>query len=248
MSDLSKEINAVFTGLVGSEAAIADFQANLSERIASHADAPDAFSRLENATNNVIQLAINYANNLPPDDSGSTLPRAWQQVWANSLQGSHITTGVLTAISDIYVRRAHVPQTIDGVERNTDRSLRYAYGNAFNDGYTAAYNQTAIRTGRNPANRLNKPFLFMNLLYKGPNHATPHRRAFRVATGKDGQLEIQPRHPLVNSKSEEHCPAADARIEVANESPSALLTFMRTISSVAMRDIYPHRFAMVPSE
>lgn len=169
-------------------------------------------------------------------------------MWANSLQGTHITIGVLTTVSEIYTRRARVPQTIDRVEQNTDKALRYVYGNAFNEGYTGVYNQIAVRSGRNPANPLNKPFLFMNLLRKGPEHATPHRRAFRVATDQEGQLNIQPRHSLVNSKSEKRCPATDARIEVAHASPSALLTFMRTISSIAMRDIYPHRFNIIPSK
>jgi len=245
MNDYSKEMDAFFAPLVGSKAAIIDLQEDLSERIAPHVEAPDAFLRLEAAANRVIQLTITDANKPPPDSTSSTLSKEWRSIGANAPLGVQAAIGALITTSDIYARRARVPQATDRVKQNTDKALRYVYGNAFNDGYTAIYNGLGMRTGRNPANRFNKPFFLINFLYRGAEYAIPHRRAFRVATDKDGQLDIRPRHRLINSKSEERCPATDARIGVAHESPSALLSFMRAISSVAVRDIYPHRFSMI---
>jgi len=248
MTAISQEIGILFDSLVGSEAAIADFQTDLHSHLAPHADKPDAFARLQEASEVVIHQTICTINDLPPDDSGDKLSTNWKKVWINGEQGVRTTIGGLSVVSKLFAKHAEAPQAEDTVQKNTDGVLRHVYRNAFNSSYLGVYNLLALRNGRNPANLLNRPLFLMDAFIRGLRNASIHPRSLRVTTDEDGQLHLQPRYNLVVVKTNEHCPATEARIAVAGESPSALLTFMRTIGTVAVQDIFPHRFPIAPSE
>ncbi len=248
MSDFNKEMDTFFAPLVGTEDAIARFQSALSEHTRPLAHTAYAFHQLEVVGESVVRATVLAANGLDPDDNGSGLSLAWKSIWANGERGVGTAVNGAALVSDFFAVYAAVPQTKATVEKNTDRILRHVYRNAFNPARTATYNQLGLRAGRNPANPLNKPAFWMKAMFTSLRDTSVHPRAFRVEIDEAGQLDMQPRHQLVMAKNGRRCPATGARIEVEDESPSALLTFMRTIGNVAIQDIYPHRFAIAAAE
>jgi len=245
MSGNDREMDLFFNSLVGSEMAVADFQATLHEQVAPHAHTDEAFPHLEIAGCEIVNAAVLGANNLKPGDNQSTLSLEWRKMRRNGYLGTNTAVATLSAVSKVYEKRSPVAQDPAIVWKNTDRAIRHTYANAFNHARQAMINELSMRHELNPANHVFRKLVIWNALFSDTTTARISPRAFRVKTDTDGQLDIRPRYAHVSqSENGRRCPATNMRIEVDGESPSALLTFMRTIGTVAVQDIYPHRFSI----
>lgn len=249
---MDKELSAFFEPLVGSEAAIQNFQAILSEGIAPYAAGDDAFAQLQSAGNEIVNALVLGANNLKPGEDDSDLTIEWRSMRVNGKIGINSTLAPLKTLSKIYQKhekRTAAAQDPDLVWKNTDRAIRHVYQNAFHPAIEGVFNELVMRTALNPARSWNKPFIIASALWGGTAMSIVSRRAFLVESDADGQLDIRPRYPHTSfTESDNRCPATNIHIEVEGESPSALLTFMRCIGTVAVQDIFPHRFSIVSSE
>ena len=162
--------------------------------------------------------------------------------------GINVTVAVCKAVGDTYEQMATVPQDIHLVNQNLDKIMRYAYGLAFTGAAVATYSLEAIKQGRNPRKVRNFPFIARKMITFAGNDGTV-ANDFRngIVTKEDdtGQLQMQPKHPILPKIKDRRCPVANTRSEGA-KSRGALLTFMRTIGDVALENIYPQQFLIKP--
>ena len=73
-------------------------------------------------------------------------------------------------------------------------------------------------------------------------------QAFHVEEDRDGQLHISPRFRRLAGVPGQRCPATYAQVATAEGRRSALLTFMQTAGSVAIRDIFPEQFSIAKDD
>ena len=233
-----------YAPLVGTEANIDLLRRGLTASVRSYRDqdnfhSTDPFSRLLSGLSTTMLLSTARVDGLSKSQSTS--------VFANGAFAGTLVVNALRAVGDIYASRATVPQKADVVQKSTDRVLRHVFGIAFAGPTVGSYNLEALNLGLNPRNPLAVPALalasslpFIDFFTKG--RRTISKRSFIVDEDEMGQLDIAPRYHRVKWANGRHCPAADKTVEVCGKTRSALFTFMRTVGSVAVAEIYPYFF------
>lgn len=234
---------------VGTPEATAQFEQNIREVAKGFPDISTAYDDLQHSAELISRFHTNQLLSSANCDEEATA--IWQSMYGNSETGINIAVEAARAVGWAYETHAAVPQEPKEVARNLDRIMRYAYGVAFMGSVVGTYNLAAIKKGRNPRNILHFPFITPEMVTARGGDSTHKTNDFRKsvivgAVDPAGQLSLQPRYKLSRRSKDRGCPVANIKTESVKSS-SALLTFMRTVGNVALQDIYPRQFAIIPA-
>lgn len=229
MKDSSvRHFEAFYPPLVGNEDAIGELQDRLAWSVHRNPGSPyvGLFEGFATEQKAVLQ---HISGQHPGEDDQTAI-------------GTSLTVATLETVGNIYARRAEVAQTAESVAANVNRASRFAFRLAFTGKVVGNLNLAVLRRGLNPRNPLNAPILCGQILADALLPIKVHRRVFTTSVVEAGQLDLQLRPLLVGKVRDRQCPAVFAKAEHGGRMRSALLTYMQTIGTVAMQDIYPEMF------
>lgn len=232
--------------IVGNPAARANFEASVRYYAGGFPDIETAYGGLEHGA---LQASLDGVRRLFGYEPKTDLDAAVQDSFNTNLPtGINISVAVCRAVGTMYEQHAAKAQSKPSVEQNLDRIMRYAYGLAFTGAVVATYSLEAIKQGRNAKNIANFPFIFRKMIgIPGTTSAgeiNDFHKGIIVCEGvTPGEIKLMPKYPILSKIRERRCPVATTKTEGA-KSPSALLTFMRTVGGIALEDIYPRQFAI----
>lgn len=236
-------LEELFDNLVGQPDSQTAFYGALAE--STRATPPEsAYRALAITARRLIADAVDRVPNqheLPANEHFAALA----SLKANGATGARLTVTATAALARTYTRRALYAQPYSHVSANLDATLRHIKGIAHSDALAAAISIGGMASNINPRSTSLGPFAaFAFILSRHFN--IPLDRSFSIAEDSEtGALTIKPRYQRARGTTNRHCPAATIKLSQSESgAPSALLTCMRVIGSVALHEIYPRQFGI----
>lgn len=242
--------NQFYEPLVGTETNILTFQSQLSQRVNSYPGNftdTDPYARLGQGFTDIIgqklsRLVRESSYRIEDEEIGNL-----SSLLVNGTIGGQVTVAALRSVGKAYHQRVTVAQTQWNVSKSTNNILGQAFGIACADQYTAAYNLEAFYRGVSPKSRLLCPLVRLGVFINPQRPVRFHQRMLAVEADERAQLAIRPRYERLRGKDpQRRCPATRSKVEIAGQQSAALFTVMRAMGEVAITDIFPHYFTIIP--
>jgi hypothetical protein len=237
------QIEAFFEPMVGKESKASDLLTGLRFDIAATDEFGDPFNTLRGSVFEAMRDAAraNYTN----DQS-----ERWLSMAAVGQIGVGLAIESLRTLGELY-EQTSVPQQQSLVRDNAGRTMRHIRGIAFRNTDDGIKNAWGVHKGISP----NNPLIWLYSRQKTRSlrntglPASPYKvdkRAFRTKL-EDGQLIAWPRHKLAGPVSGLRCPATNVKVDRGERRVPALSSLLGILSEVAVTDIYPGQFPIIPA-
>lgn len=234
-----------FDEIVGSQVAAEQFRTELAQYVMPDAEADGAYVSLRAGASLIVHDTV--ADCRPPHESVKER-LAWAKLESNANFGVKSTVAAIKAVGDIYQETAAVPQHEAAVTQNLERVLRHLYGIAFSGKFVGVMNMEALRSGLNPRRVADLPSLFARYMVNVQQKLNFRDGLAATVDPDSGQVDIRPHHPRMRKIANRQCPATYVRVKAEGDgSQRALWKFMQTIGSVAVTEIYPQKFPIIPT-
>jgi hypothetical protein len=242
LNPTSEQFAQFYRPLVGDDVAVSTFRTELTGMLDGAASPPAAYAQLRNGAKLIVQQTVDACR----DDQAGLLERMrWNRLGSNGNLGITLSVAAAQAVGDITSAAADVPQYDTTVRRNMNHVLGHVFGMALTGKFVGALNIEALEQGLNPRSPLQLLHLLARFMVNDSFGSHLSNGFVRHVSQETGQVDIRPRYPHRMGKIfDRQCPATVTRTE---SKKSALYVFMHAIGDVAMNEIYPMQFDIMPT-